>query len=126
MNNNKFQFEIETGIKALIFMLVLYFLPVHHGIVFWMSMGFTPLFFIVYIVGMYRVKRLKPQGRSSFYECEMEPMVKKFFKYQLIVCIVFTLVGKWVPIWLPMIAYVTLVGGVVVGFESDDVVKKDE
>ena len=126
MENKKFQFEIETGIKAILFMLVLYFLPVHHGIVYWMSMMFAPLFFIEYLVGHYRVKRLKPHGKSSFYEREMEPILKKIFMAQLIICLVFALVGEFLPIWLPMIVYVVLVGCVVVGLESDDVVEEDE
>ena len=103
MKDNKFQLEIETAIKATIFVVILYLLPSGHGITFWMSVGFAILGWIAYVVGIYRVRSLIPHGKSSFYECEMQLLVDRFIKMQIVACLVFTLIGRWLPIWLPMI-----------------------
>ena len=126
MQNNKYQLEKEMAIKTIILLVILYFLPSGHGVVFWMSVGFAILGNIAYVVGVYRVRSLKPHGKSSIFEVELQKIVDIYIKVHVIGCIVFTLFGQWVPIWLPMLFYVTVIGCFVSSFESDDKLPKKE
>ena len=119
MKENKFQFAFQTGFKILLFLVVMSLLPFHHGIVFWMSIAFTVLSFFVYVFGKYRSVYVKPNAKSSMYGCMMEEVFDKFLKIEIASCFVFIIVGKWIPIWFPMIAYCVLVAAAVSGLESE-------
>lgn len=124
MEDNKYRLNKKDGMMAALFIMAVLLFPVHHGIVFWMSVAFTVVSCGIYVFGMHRVSKLQGEKMSKFYERPMEDIVKKFIVAELIACVVFIITGKWVPIWLPMLTYLFMICSVVVGFESDDVVKK--
>ena len=118
MKKDEYKFAIQPGIKIAVFLLIMSIIPFQHGVVFWMSLPFTVLSYGVYVFGKHRALYVKPTTLSAMYECPIIDVFEKFIKAEIVLCIVFIIIGIWVPIWLPMIAYCVLIGSAISGIES--------
>ena len=118
MKIDQFQFAIQPAIKIVAFLIIASLIPFKHGIVYWMSVGFTILGFAVYVFGKHRAVYVKPNVKSEMFGCEMVEVFEKYIKAQILCCLVFIIIGNWIPIWLPMIVYCVILGAAVSGIES--------
>ena len=125
--------ESKTGLRgllilaviALVYSVAVFILPFPKGAVFWLSYLFTlaALGAQVYVM---RVAFSKGRDtRSKFYGFPIARIGVTYLMAQLILGLLFMTRARIIPVWLPLVLYIVLLGASAVGFITADVMRDE-
>ena len=113
---------IVLAVLLALFLVVSFAVPFYRGIVFWWTFGFSIVSFAVAGISAYIGFVKQPDAKSKFYGFPILKIGAVYLAAQLIAGLIFILVGKWVPVWIPVILYAIGLGAAVIGLVSADAV----
>lgn len=100
------------AILLVLFHVVIFAVPVERNVIFWVSYGFTALALFLQLGICMVAFRKTPTLKSKFLGFPIFYIGTVYLAVQLILCAVFIGVGTFIPVWIPVIVYVLLVGTV--------------
>ena len=126
MNNskNKQRLLAVLGILFVIVTVVCLALPVKKGPVFWLSYVFAVVAIITQLYAYPKAFDGK-NARSKFYGFPIARVSTIYLIAQLALSLIFIVVGQWIPIWLPVVIFVLLLGAAAIGFISADAMRDE-
>ena len=115
------------AVTALLVLLVLYLIvtfvaPFYHGPVFWCTFGFSLLAFALAGISAYLGFVKQPDAKSKFYGFPILRIGAIYLVAHLVLGLIFTLAGRWISIWIPVILYAVGAGIAALGLISADAV----
>lgn len=127
MTKNKIRWWIVFAVAMVAYHVVAFAIPFPKNAVFFMSWLFTV---IAICAQIYTVRTAFYQGesvRSKFYGFPIAKIGAIYLTVQLILGLCFMAVGfvAVIPIWIPFVLYVLLLGAAAVGFISADAVRDE-
>ena len=126
MSKNKIRFLITLAIIFAVFAVIAFAVPFTHNAVFWLSVAFAGIAIAVQLYAY--PKAFGGQGvRSKFYGFPLARISTVYLAVQLVLSLIFMIVGKFAPIpaWIPAVLYVVLLAVTAVGFIAADSMKEE-
>jgi hypothetical protein len=123
--DNRQKSMAALGILAVVYTVVVMAVPFTKNSVFWVSYLFT----LAAIVGQAAVWKYAWNSdnslRSKFYGLPVIVVGTVYLVVQLVAGILFMLVAKWIPSWIPVVLYVIALGGMLIGCIAADITRNE-
>lgn len=119
----KFSVLAVDLIVLILFSVIVFVVPIPKNGVFWISYVFAVLAVVAQLGFGYVAFSGTSTARSKFYGYPIFRIGIIYLVVQLIMSVVFMLIGKWVPLWLPFLLYVVALGVAAVGLIAADNVR---
>lgn len=113
------------AVVLILYILIAFLIPFVKTAVFWVSFLFTMVAFAVAAVALYTAFLKKPDAQSRFYGFPIARVGVVYWLIQLILGLVFMVLGKWIPVWAAALVYAIALGAAVVGLISADAVVEE-
>ena len=124
MNKNRVRFYIILAIVLAIFSAIAFAAPFGHSVVFWLSYVFGVVSIAVQAYSW--PKAFSGEGaRSKVYGFPIARVTTIYMLVQLILSLIFMIAGAKVPVWIPVILYVVLLGLAVIGLIAVEVTRDE-
>ena len=122
-NKNRVRFYIVLAIVVVIFSVIAFAVPVEHGTCFWLSY----LFAVVAIAVQFYAwpKAFAGNAKSKYYGFPLAKVSTIYLIAQLVLSLIFLFVGDKVPVWIPVILYILLLGFTAIGFIAVDTARDE-
>ena len=122
--------EILRGAAVLLILLLIYAVimlaaPFIHNAVFYMSILFAVLAFIVAGAAAYAGFGKHEGVKSKFYGFPVVRIGAIYLVFQLAAGILFCALGMWVPVWIPVAIYILALGAAGIGLIGADAVVEE-
>ena len=119
--------DIKRGILSLIIILTIYILimflvPFHKGIIFGISVVFTLISFALTSYAIYVAFIKNRDAKSRFYGFPIVKLVVYYCVAQIVAGIVFSLLGKTIAWWIAFLIYTIMLGATLLGVITADAV----
>ena len=115
MAKNKTRFFVALGIIFVVFTVIALALPLAKTATFWMSYVFAVIALAVQVYAF--PKAFAGESvRSKFYGFPIARITTIYLIAQFVLSLIFMLVARWVPAWIPVILFVLMLGAAAVGF----------
>jgi protein-S-isoprenylcysteine O-methyltransferase Ste14 len=124
MKKDQIRGIVVLAILAVVYSVVVFLVPFAKTAVFWLSYLFT----LVALVGAgYAAKTAFQQGnpQSKFYGFPIAKLGVIYFIIQLVLGLVFMGLSKIVPLWIPVVLYVVLLGAAAIGLIAADATREE-
>jgi hypothetical protein len=124
MKKNQIRGIVVLAILAVVYSVVVFLVPFAKTAVFWLSYLFT----LVALVGAgYAAKTAFHQGnpQSKFYGFPIAKLGVIYFIIQLVLGLVFMGLSKIVPLWIPVVLYIVLLGAAAIGLIAADATREE-
>ena len=124
MNKNRVRFYIILAIVLAIFSAIAFAAPFGHSVVFWLSYVFGVVSIAVQAYSW--PKAFSREGaRSKVYGFPIARVTTIYMIVQLILSLIFMIAGAKVPVWIPVILYVVLLGLAAIGLIAVEVTRDE-
>ena len=129
MSKNKFRLYIVLAILFVVLSVVAFALPLAKTATFWISYVFAVVALAVQIYA-YPKAFDGENVKSKFYGFPIARVSTIYLVAQLVLSLTFMIAGKWVPVWIPVILFVLMLGAAAIGFVAaegmrDEVERQD-
>ena len=115
MTKNRIRFYIAVAIIFVVLTVIAFALPLAKTATFWISYFFAVIALAVQIYAY--PKAFEGESvKSKFYGFPIARITTIYLIAQLALSLIFMLTGKWVPVWIPLILFVAMLGAAAVGF----------
>lgn len=116
---------VIAAVLLLVYHLIIFVAPFYRGGVFWVGYGFTLAAFAVAIASIYIAFVKNPDAKSRFYGFPIAKIGVIYWTGQLVLSILFALLGKVLPPWVAVIVFALALAAAVVGLVSAEVVVEE-
>ena len=124
MSKNRVRFYIVLAVVFAIFSAIAFAAPFGHSAVFWLSYVFGVIAIAVQTYSW--PKAFSGEGaRSKFYGFPIARVTTIYMVVQLILSLIFMIAGAKVPVWIPVILYVVLLGLAAIGLIAVEVTRDE-
>ena len=124
MTKNKTRLYIVLAVVLAIFSVIAFVAPFVHGTVFWLSYVFGVVAIAVQAYSW--PKAFSGDGaKSKVYGFPIARVTTIYMIVQLVLSLIFMIAGAKVPVWIPVILYVVLLGLAAIGFIAVDVTRDE-
>ncbi len=121
---NKTRLFVVLAIVFVVFAVLMFALPFAKTGMFWLSLVFG-----MGAIGVQCYVQPKAFGGegavSKFYGFPIGRVGVLYMAAQVVLSLIFSAVGKWVPLWVALIVYVVLLGVAAVGFIAADAMREE-
>ena len=129
MSKNKLRLFIVLAILFVVLSVIAFALPLAKTATFWISYVFVVIALVVQIYA-YPKAFAGESVKSKFYGFPIARITTVYLIAQLVLSLIFMIAGKWVPVWIPVILFVLMLGAAAIGFISaegmrDEVERQD-
>ncbi|MBQ3756400.1 MAG: hypothetical protein II873_04725 [Oscillospiraceae bacterium] len=115
MSKNKLRFYVAIAIIFVVLTVIAFALPLAKTATFWISYIFAVIALAVQIYAY--PKAFEGESvKSKFYGFPIARITTIYLIAQLVLSLICMLAGKWVPVWIPLILSVVMLGAAAVGF----------
>ncbi len=115
MSKNKLRFYVAIAIIFVVLTVIAFALPLAKTATFWISYVFAVIALAVQIYAY--PKAFEGESvKSKFYGFPIARITTIYLIAQLALSLICMLTGKWVPVWIPLILSVVMLGAAAVGF----------
>ncbi len=115
MTKNKTRFFAALAIVFAVFTVIALALPLAKTATFWISYVFAVIALAVQVYAFPKAFA-GDSVRSKFYGFPIARITTIYLIAQLALSLIFMLVARWVPAWIPVILFVLMLGAAAVGF----------
>ncbi len=119
----KFSIIAVAFILWILFSVVVFVLPIPKTGVFWLSYVFAVLAVVAQAGFVFVSFHSSTTARSKFYGYPVFRIGLIYLGVQFAMSLVFMLIGKWVPLWIPFLLYVVALGLAGIGLIAADNVR---
>lgn len=119
----KFSVLAVDLIVLILFSVIVFVVPIPKNGVFWISYLFAVLAVVSQLGFAYAAFSGTSTAKSKFYGYPIFRIGIIYLAVQMIMSVVFMLIGKWIPLWLPFLLYVVALGLAAVGLIAADNVR---
>lgn len=129
MRKNKLRLYIVLAILLLVLSVIAFALPLAKTATFWISYVFAVIALAVQIYAY--PKAFEGESvKSKFYGFPIARITTVYLIAQLALSLIFMLTAKWVPVWIPLVLFVVMLGATAIGFVAaegmrDEVERQD-
>ena len=124
MNKNRVRFYIILAIVLAIFSAIAFAAPFDHSAVFWMSYVFGVVSIAVQAYSWPKAFS-GAEAKSKVYGFPIARVTTIYMLVQLVLSLIFMIAGAKVPVWIPVILYVVLLGLAVIGLIAVEVTRDE-
>ena len=126
MGNNKIRFFVTLAIVLALFAVIAFAAPFTHNAVFWLSVVFGVIAIAVQLYAFPKAFDGK-DVRSKFYGFPLARVTTVYLAVQLVLSLVFMILGSFLPVpaWIPAVVYVVLLAATALGFIAADSMKEE-
>lgn len=129
MEKSQTRFWVILGVIAVVYNVIAFALPFPKTAVFFISYLFT-LIAIVAQIYVIRTAFFRGEGiKSKFYGFPIAKLGAVYLAAQMVLGLLFMslgmILGDIVPVWLPLVLYVLLLGSAVIGFIAADAAREE-
>lgn len=124
MSKNKLRFYSVLAILFVALSIIAFVLPLQKTVIFWLSYIFAVIAIAVQIYA-YPKAFDRPSVKSKFYGFPLARVSTIYLIAQLALSLIFMIVGKWVPIWIPVVLFVLMFGVTAIGFIAAEGVRDE-
>ena len=124
MNKNRVRFYIILAIVLAIFSAIAFAAPFDHSAVFWMSYVFGVVSIAVQAYSWPKAFS-GAEAKSKVYGFPIARVTTIYMVVQLILSLIFMIAGAKVPVWIPVILYVVLLGLAAIGLIAVEVTRDE-
>ncbi len=122
---NKVRTWIVLAIVFVVYNVIVFALPFAHTGVFWMSYAFSVVAIAAQVYVM-QVAFMKEEGvKSKFYGFPLAYVGVIYLAAQLVLGLIMMALATKIPMWIPVILYVVLLGAAAVGFIAADAMRDE-
>ena len=115
MSKNKLRFYVAIAFIFVVLTVIAFALPLAKTATFWISYIFAVIALAVQIYAY--PKAFEGESvKSKFYGFPIARITTIYLIAQLVLSLICMLAGKWVPVWIPLILSVVMLGAAAVGF----------
>lgn len=119
----KYSVLAVTAILLVLFSLIVFIAPIPKTGVFWLSYVFALIALVSQLAFVYIAFGGGTSARSRFYGFPIFRIGIIYLVVQLILSVVFMLLGKWVALWIPALLYLVVLGLAAIGLIAADNVR---
>lgn len=119
----KYSVLIVAAIVLVLFSLIVFLAPFYRGGVFWLSYIFTLIAIVAQLAFLHVAFAGGTTARSRFYGFPIFRVGAIYLAVQLVLAVIFMLVGKWVATWIPVLLYLIVLGLAAIGLIAADNVR---
>ena len=124
MTKNRIRFYIILAVVFIIFTVIAFAAPLNRSTAFWLSYAFGVIAIAVQAYSW--PKAFSGEGaRSKVYGFPLARVTTIYMIVQLVLSLIFMITGAKVPVWIPVILYVVLLGLAAIGFIAVDVTREE-
>lgn len=116
---------IVAVVLLAVYHLIVFIAPFYRGGVFWTGYGFTLVAFVVAIAAIYIAFIKNPDAKSRFYGFPIAKIGVIYWMGQLVLSILFALLGKVLPPWVAVIVFAVALAAALIGLVSAEVVVEE-
>lgn len=124
MTKNRMRFYIVLAIVFVLFSVIAFAVPIEHGPCFWLSYVFAVIAIAVQIYAWPKAFAGE-SAKSKYYGFPLARVSTIYLIAQLVLSLIFLFIGNKVPIWIPAILYILLLGFAAIGFIAADTVRDE-
>lgn len=129
MSKNRLRFYIVLIILFVVLSVIAFVMPFQKTVTFWLSYFFAVIA-IAFQIYVYPKAFEGPSVKSKFYGFPIARVTTIYLVAQLVLSLIFMIAGKWVPVWIPVILFVLMLGAAAIGFVAaegmrDEVERQD-
>lgn len=124
MSKNKTRFYIVLAILFAILTVIAFALPLQKSATFWLSYVFAVIAIAVQIYAYPKAFEGK-SVRSKFYGFPIARVTTIYLTAQIVLSLLFMILGKWIPAWLAIIIFILLLGAAAIGFISAEAMRDE-
>ena len=128
MTKNRLRLYITIAIIFVLFSVIAFAIPFEKNTVFWMSYAFAVIALALQFIVQPRALTLDGHDvRSKFYGFPLTRIATAYLAVQLVLSLVFMILCKNMEIktWVPLVAYVLILGISAIGFIAADAMKEE-
>lgn len=122
---NNIRIWVVLAIVFAVFNVVAFAPPFEHTTIFWISYAFADVAILLQFYVMHVAFMQQGGAKSKFYGFPVARVGVIYMVLQMVLSVAMMAVGAKVEMWIPLIAYVVLLGGAAVGFISADTVREE-
>ena len=122
---NNIRIWVVLAIIFAVFNVVAFAPPFEHTTVFWLSYAFAAVAILLQFYVMYSAFMQKGGAKSKFYGFPIARVGAIYMVLQMVLSLVMMAVGAEVEMWIPLLAYVVMLGAAAVGFIAADTVRDE-
>lgn len=119
----KYSVIAVAAIVLVLFSLIVFIAPIPKTGVFWLSYAFAVLAIVAQLGFVYVAFSGGTSARSRFYGYPVFRIGIIYLVVQVALSLVFMLMGKWVPMWVPTLAYLVVLALGAIGLIAADNVR---
>ena len=124
MSKNKLRFYVVLAILFVVLSVIAFVLPFQKTATFWLSYAFAVIAIAVQIYA-YPKAFDGPTVKSKFYGFPLARVSTIYLIAQLVLSLIFMVVSKWVPAWIPVVLFALLLGAAAIGFIAAEGVRDE-
>lgn len=119
----KYSVLAAAGIALVLFSLVVFIAPIPKTAVFWVAYLFAVIAMVAQLGFVHVAFSGGTSARSKFYGYPIFRVGMVYLGVQLVLSLVFMLLGKWVPMWIPVVSGLVIMGLAALGLLATDNVR---
>ena len=124
MNKNRVRFYIILAIVLAIFSAIAFAAPFGHSAVFWLSYVFGVIAIAVQAYSWPKAFS-GAEAKSKVYGFPIARVTTIYMLVQLVLSLIFMIAGAKVPVWIPVVLYVVLLGLAAIGLIAVEVTRDE-
>ena len=124
MSKNKLRFYVVLAILFVVLSVIAFVLPFQKTATFWLSYAFAVIAIAVQIYA-YPKAFDGPTVKSKFYGFPLARVSTIYLIAQIVLSLIFMVVSKWVPAWIPVVLFALLLGAAAIGFIAAEGVRDE-
>lgn len=119
----KYSILIVAGIVLVLYSLIVFVVPFPKNGVFWLSYVFTLISLAAQLVFVQVAFGGGMSVRSRFYGFPIFRIGMIYLAVQVVLSLVFMIIGQWIPMWIPTLCYLVVLGMGAIGLIAADNVR---
>lgn len=120
MTNKNMRGFLAAAIILVLYNLVVFLLPFDRDTIFYIAYGFTLAAFVIACVAVYNAFK-KPAVKSKFYGFPVARIALIYLAVQLVLGLVFMIIGENVEAWIPVLLFAIVTGVSLLGFIAAEI-----
>lgn len=119
----KYSVLAVAAIVVVLYSLIVFLVPFAKTGVFWLSYVFTLIALLAQLVFTQVAFGGGTSARSRFYGYPIFRIGMIYLAVQVVLSLVFMLLGAWIPMWIPTLCYIIVIGLAAIGLIASDNVR---
>ena len=124
-NKNSIRALMVLAILLVLYCVLVLVIPFDRGTVFWLSFVFTLIAFFAQVYILKTAFRHGKSLKSKFYGFPIARVGVIYLSAQLVLGLVFMVLGKWIPVWVVVPVYMLILGLSAIGIITTDAVRDE-